>query len=210
MSRWLLPLLLLANLGFWGATREPVARALGLPGEGSRDPGRLALQVQPEAIKIHTGPLKAPPPSCLQAGPFNEETLPRAETELREAGLPAGGWVDIRRGQPARWALVLGPWSDKDQIKRKQEDLRRRNHSFDELKLADGPALDLGQFNTEAEAQKQLGILQDSKGGLRGARVLLLSASSVEHQLRAENLSPAQAQQLLAPGRSGRWKACSD
>lgn len=210
MLRWLVVLMLLANLGYWAWHQPAVGEALGRAPAQGRDPGRLAQQVRPEAIRIHTGPVVAPPPSCLQAGPLDEAAYATALDDLRDTGVPEAAWVDIRRGQPGRWAVYMGPYADTAQRQRKLDELQRRRLALETLDEHPtlSPGLVLGQFGSEAEARRRLDELQNR--GIRTARVEKLAESTVSHQLRAEGLQVDQSRRLQAASRSVRWAACPE
>lgn len=52
MLRALVVLLLAANLAVWAWTQNWLAPLLPAPGQGQREPGRLAQQVRPEALRV--------------------------------------------------------------------------------------------------------------------------------------------------------------
>jgi hypothetical protein len=101
MLRALVLALIVANLAFW-AWSEGAFSALGLAPTQERDPGRLALQVRPDAVRVLSAaapaasrPATAPgrvAPQCLEAGPFAAAEIEAAERALAVLALPEGSW----------------------------------------------------------------------------------------------------------------------
>ena len=234
MLRLLVVALVLANLAFWAWHQPPIAQALGLPGaEAGREPGRLARQIQPDAVRILPpeaagsaasaprladtpaagGSASAPPsdttPLCLEAGPLNDASAAAAARELAQAGVPAGGWVDMRRELPGRWILYMGRFTEREALQRKIEELQRLKLPFSELRAPAEltPGLALGEFGTEGDAQSGLEQLQNR--GVRTARIQQLPSPGVEHRLRVDRLDPAARQRLAAPNAGTRWQPCA-
>lgn len=235
MLRLLVAALLVANLLFWAWHHTPVAQALGLSaGDSSREPERLQRQFHPEAIQVlkpgarpvGAGPAagmtlvstaasaSAPSPAalCFEAGPLNDAATQLATRELGQAGVPAGGWVDMRRDLPGRWIVYMGRYAERETLQKKTEELQRLGLTAAELKSPAelAPGLALGEFGTQPDAQAGLERLHAR--GVRTARVLQLPASSVEHRLRVEGVAPAVAERLAAlSGQAGgtRWQPCA-
>lgn len=99
MLRSLLLALVAANLLFFAFTRGWFDDAIGLRSLGDREPGRLAAQVRPEAIRLLPMNAGASVPAestaCYEAGPFGAAEVAGAEALMR-AALPAGAWTDDR------------------------------------------------------------------------------------------------------------------
>lgn len=225
MLRWLAGLLLLANLAFWALTQEPVAAALGLTGDDSRDPARLARQVHPDKIRIlpssaaGTGPgaaaSSAAALACLESGPLDEAQARAATAELLRAGIPAGAWVDMRRELPSRWLVYMGRFADREQMRRKEVELQRMNLAFEELtEPADlAPSLVLAEFDTQAEAEARLAQLRAR--GVRTAKVGEAGPGGAEHRLRVDRLPPDRRDRLQAlsagagPAAAAAWRPCA-
>ena len=99
MLRLLLLALVVANLLFYGFTRGWFDGAMGIQSLGDRDPGRLAAQVRPDAVRLLPAGTAASAPAdgvaCYQAGPFAAADAASAEATLRNA-LPTVAWTDER------------------------------------------------------------------------------------------------------------------
>ncbi len=233
MLRLLVAALVVANLLFWAWHHTPLAQALGLPAtEPGRDPTRLQRQVHPERVQLlppggragiaatapaasavavaASSPARAP--LCVEAGPLADAAASAAQRELAQAGVPAGGWVDMRRELPGRWIVYMGRYAERDALQRKAGELERLGVTATELKApADlAPGLALGEFGTEADAQQRLDQLQSR--GVRTARVVQLPSPGAEHRLRADRIDAAAAERLAALSArpdATRWQPCA-
>jgi hypothetical protein len=224
MLRALVLLLLLANAGFW-AWREgwlaPLNATIGAKPEGDREPGRLALQVNPERIQpvalAASAPVVAasaaeppPPPVCLEAGPFEPQALADAQA-LVQPLLPADS-LSVRALGGAWW-IVMGPFPETGQIAKKLAQLRQRGLGAEEARLpapgASGPALVLSRHESQGLADAELKAL----AGRRVTTARVIDASAVEPRaLRIAQADAAQQQQLtaLTPEQLGgrRFETC--
>jgi hypothetical protein len=226
MLRLLVAALLVANLLFWAWHHTPLAQALGLPpGEPGREPERLQRQFHPEAIQLlkpgsrpvaaasaEAAGASAPANTaalCLEAGPMNDAATSAALRELGQAGVPAGGWVDMRRELPGRWIVYMGRYPERETLSKKADELQRLGLSASELRAPAelAPGLALGEFDAQAEAQARLERLQAR--GVRTARVLQLPSSGVEHRVRVDRMAPALAERLAGKGGATRWQPCA-
>lgn len=209
MLRTLLLLLLLANAGFLAWTQGWLAPLLPPRADG-REPERLARQLHPERITVLSAgaasaaaaaastasaasaasvaaarPDAEPPPVCLEAGPFTDAEARAAEAELLLNGVPEGL---VQREVFARtytWGVVIGRLPDRDALRTRADELRRLNVRFEELSVPPAlvPGLRLGNFSDRWGAEAALGNLGNR--GVRGARVVPLPATGIQHWLRA-------------------------
>jgi hypothetical protein len=100
MLRFLVLLLLAANLLFFGFTRGWFDGMFGLSSIGDREPERVASQVRPNTVVlISMGAASAASAAarsgCLEAGPIVAADAATAETALRTVLAP-GAWIDNR------------------------------------------------------------------------------------------------------------------
>jgi len=217
MLRALVALLLLANLCFW-AWSAGALEGIGLAPARERDPTRLTQQIQPEAVHVLTpaaavaamraaSAASAPKTPvafvCLEAGPFESAAIEAAEQALAEAALPDGSWVRTTHDIATQFAVVLGPFSTRDELQRKREELGRLRLPFEILDLpGDGTSaapqsgLALGRYDSRIAADGALASL--GQRGARGGRVIVLRPASSQSRIRFENATPAQAAQLRA------------
>ena len=232
MLRLLVAALLAANLLFWAWHHTPVAQLMGLPAsEPGREPERLQRQIHPEAIQllkpgarpVAAGSTAGPEAAaalvpanatamCLEAGPMSDGAAGTALRELGQAGVPAGGWVDMRRDLPGRWIVYMGRYPERDTLLKKSEELQRLGLVATELKSPAelAPGLALGEFGAQAEAQGRLERLQAR--GVRTARVLQLASPGAEHRVRVDRVAPAVAERLVAlsgQDAATRWLPCA-
>lgn len=237
MLRTLVIALLLANVLFWAWTQDPVRLALGLPRVDHREPERLARQVNEQAISVvvaasaasaassradspalparsaeasaASGTATAAPLGCLITDVLTDAEVQAQQLGLLKVGYRTGDWIDMQRELPGRWLLYMGRFTDREQLNRKEEELRRLRLAFTPYKGLPEytPGLSLGEFGSADEAQLRLSQLQDR--GVRTARVLPLTVGTTEHRLRLEQAGPA-GQRLLDSPLGQRWRACSN
>ena len=218
MLRALVVLLVLANLVFWAWT-EGLLAPLGLAPTSQRNPARLALQVQPEAVRVlppeaaraalaaatevaSTTPARGAL-QCLEAGPFSAAAIVAAEQALAAAALPAGSWVRAPHEGAPQYAIVLGPFGNREALQKKQDELERLRLPVEAVDLpGDGagatpqPGCALGRHASRAAADAALAAL--NLRGVRTARVTLLKPAPGESRLRVAHATPALAEQLRA------------
>jgi len=219
MLRALVVLLLLANLAFWAWT-EGLLAPVGLAPASQRDPARLAWQVQPEAVRVlppdaartalsaatdavAKAPARVAAGLCLEAGPFSAAAIAAAEQALLAAGWPTGSWARLPHEGAPQYAIVLGPFGNREAQQKKQDELGRLRLPIETVDLpGDGPGATpqpgfaLGRYASRAAAETALAAL--SQRGVRTARVTQLKPAAGGARLRAEHLTPAQAEQLRA------------
>lgn len=220
MLRALVAVLLLANLGFW-AWSAGAFNGLGWGPTPERDPTRLAQQVRPDAVRVlaptaataavgaASGALAPANPSargaslCLEAGPFAPGAIEAAERALIAAALPEGSWVRANHDVGVWYAVVLGPFGNREALQKKREELARLRLPLEVLDLpgdgAGSPAqagFALGRYDSRDAADAALAAF--NQRGVRTARVALLRPAGSESRLRVENATPAQAEQLRA------------
>lgn len=218
MLRALVAVLLLANLAFW-AWSAGTLEGIGLGPARERDPARLTQQVQPDAVRVlppnaAVAALSAASAAsaaqgsgaalaCLEAGPFAPTTIDAAERALAAAALPEGLWLRTNHELAAQFAVVLGPFGNRDALLKKREELSRLRVPLEPLDLpGDGPGTSaqpgfaLGRYDNADAAQAALAGF--SQRGVRTARVTLLRPASSESRLRVDAATPVQAAQLRA------------
>lgn len=217
MLRALVGLLLLANLGFW-VWSTGALESIGLAPASERDPARLGQQVRPDAVRVlapsaalavlstvgaasAARPATRPLLQCLEAGPFSPLMIEAAERALTAAGLPAGSWVRTEQKVAAQFGVVLGPFSSRDAMQAKREEIGRLRLPVESLELPAAVAgvaplagLALGRYDTREAADAALAGF--GQRGVRSARVVMLRAAGSEARLRADSATPEQAEQL--------------
>lgn len=226
MLRALVLVLLLANAGFW-AWRQgwlaPLHGAIGARPEGEREPERLAMQVDPDRLRLipaeaastpaavaasaatspASAPPSAPPMACLEAGPYSTAELTVAEAAVK-AALPDLGWSE--RELTTTWWVAMGPFAEAEQMQKKRDELKRRSIAPELASAAPGsaPLLVISRHDSRAAAESELTTLLDR--GVRTARVV--NASVPLRLLRVAQASEAQQAALAAlPADKLRGKA---
>ncbi len=201
MLRLLVVLLVLANAGFYSWRQGWLETVVSARPQGDREPGRLALQVSPEAVRV-----LAPLPNeasareattCLEIGPLTPTQLAPVEAALQTV-LPAGAWVDQKTDVAPVWIVFMGPYAEREQRTKKTDELKRLNVSFEDVRnvpeLGDGLAL--GRFNDRALAEKAVADM--AARGVRTSRVAQLTPAASNHLLRVEQANLALQGRLMA------------
>jgi len=175
---------------------QPVKSA-GAPAAAVVAVASPASEAAPDAAPSPPPAAAAAPFVCLEAGPFVGAEASAAESALR-AALPAGGWVSVRQGKPGLWMVYLGKFRDREELLKRQEDLRARRIEYDELRSPPewAPGLSLGRFEERGNAVNAMEKF--AQRGIRGARVIEVRSPVTSVTLRFEKASPAEAAQLTA------------
>jgi hypothetical protein len=183
---------------------RPDAVRVLLPSAVTTAPTAAIATVPPRAAGVAPGPGRVASRDigeCLEAGPFTGAALESAERALAAAALPEDSWVRTSREVSAQYAVVLGPFGDREALQRKREEIGRLQLPFEALELpgdagAAQPGFALGRYDTRGAAEAALSTF--SQRGVRTARVSLLRPARNESRLRVENATPAQVEQLRA------------
>lgn len=215
MLRVLVLLLLLANALFFAWTQGALDHVLGVRSIGDREPERQAQQVRPSDLVVVSAAsavaAQQATVQCLEVGPFSPEQISAVEQAASSAqsGLT---WVRRSVELPAVWALVMGPYPNREAIDKKIEELKRTRVNFEELKA---PAnfklsLSLGRYDSQQAANTELAAL--STRGIKTARVAQLSTAASQIYLRTETSDAAALANLRSlkgePWGAG-WGSCS-
>lgn len=211
MLRALVILLLLANLVFWAWHQPDVAQALGLPRHGEREPERAARQLNPDAVQLlgaaasAAGPAVAP---CMQTSALMPEAADALARALRQAGLPADGWSEVRRDVGGRWAVRLGQDEPAARLERRLATAVNLQLDGAQPQRVDG-AVQLATFVNAETAEAALARWRDQ--GLRGGRVVTVEPAQTEVRLRADGLTAESwsALKSATPASGPSWAACA-
>lgn len=217
MLRLLVGLLLLANVVFYSWSHGWLDQFVGVRAQGDREPGRLALQVEPQRVRVVTTPstrvaASAPEGVCMEVGPFSPAQLAPAEAAVL-AALPQNRLDNVKRETPAVWIVFMGPYADRDARLKKEDELKRMKIAFEDIRQVPelGDGLSLGRFDNRNAAEKAVADL--TAKGARTARVAQYAAAQVAHTLQVADVTPAQQAQLAglqAPGLAGKsFTACT-
>jgi hypothetical protein len=206
MLRALVALLLVANLAFFGWTRGWLDSIVGIPAHGDREPGRLANQVNPESVVILSAAnavLPATRATCLEAGPFQSKRGGRrpkrrcgSSRRPRQAGPTCGP-------KPGAWLVYMGSYSDRDALRRKEEEIRRLRPDFEEVSVP-GEASSACRSAASTTAASPNAPLQVQLRGIRTARVVQASPPAVFHMLRLRTRRPGWRRNWRREGRRAR------
>jgi hypothetical protein len=209
--------LIAANGAVWAWWHGWLAPLVAAPGAEQRDPDRLARQLRPETVLLRAASAPAPdgankvPPvaalpaasapaaagTCLEAGPFGDNTLPAVERELAAAGVAAAGFHMVD-GPPLSWWIYMGRYPSDSAAQGKSDELRKIGIEHDTVRSpADlRPGLALGRFTDREHAQAALGRLSDR--GIRTARVVEVADAPRTRRVQVATNDAALAARLQA------------
>jgi hypothetical protein len=194
MLRLLALALALANAAFlaW-------SHGYGMAPAVQAEPQRMAQQLRPEAMRLLTmaearqldgsSPVAVTSTSttvsaaseCLQAGLFTDEQAAPLRARL-QASLPTGSWLLEPGTEGGRWMVYMGKYTSAETLAVKRSELRRIGVPFELLTNPTfGPGLSLGRFESQANADTELGNL--TQRGVRSARVVLERPETLGLQL---------------------------
>jgi hypothetical protein len=193
MLRLIVILLILANAAYYAWSHGQLA-VLGLAPVPQTEPGRMAAQIKPEALRVlsntearrievagtatfaqaqpSTSPptVDAKPAECLQS-PLLTERVATAVRNAASQGLPSGSWAIEPIDQPGRWIVYMGKYTDPEVLAKKKNELRQLNVSIEPLQAANlEPGISLGGQASQALANTELNNL--TQRGVRSARVV--------------------------------------
>ena len=173
------------------------AAASSVAPSAASTPPPPAATTAPDAATPASVPAPPAPLACLEAGPYNSAEATAAEGAVR-AALPEGSWVSVKSGRPGLWMVYMGRFKDRDDLLKKQDELRGLRVEYDELR---GPAdllpgLSLGRFEERGNAVNALEKF--SLRGIRTAKVVEVRAPASTVMLRVDKAAPALATQVAA------------
>jgi hypothetical protein len=210
LLRFLVLLLLAANLLFLAWTQGWLLPVFAPPMHGHREPERLATQVRPEAVALlapqaasvalaqAAAASEAAQRVCLLAGPFADAEIAAAEAAVNAASLPTGSWAR----EPAdpttpRYMVYLGRFTDRELMRTRAEELRKLDLSPEEATGPTfAPGLVLGRHVTRQAAEEALTDAQAR--GVRGARIVDLPGPPAKYFLRVPAADPQARGRLVA------------
>jgi hypothetical protein len=203
MLRFLIALLLLANVAFYCWSEGWLDSMVGIRSIGDREPERLGHQVNPELVRIlgneTSARASAPSPTlvCLEAGPFNDAQAVAAQAGVQDQ-LPSGSWALVRIDKPGSWIVYMGKYPNHESLVKKEDELKRLKLDFEEFHGNANlePGLSFGRFDDRSAATGKLDQLVQQ--GVRTARIVELSQPTSSQMLRVEKADPGLAARLAA------------
>ena len=198
--------LLLANVLFFAWSRGWLGEP---PRHGQSEPGRMAAQVRPEALKVlppkaataAVQAARAQSSVCLEAGPFSgagaQVDLGAAESALAQAQLPSGAWARSEPPAVPVWLVFAGRYPDPPLRASREEDLRKLGLAFERIdEPADlAPGFVLSRHGARADAEAWIKL---APAGLRGVRIVQLPAPPPLVWLRVARADAEMAERLRA------------
>ena len=168
------------------------ARAAAPTAPASVDSAAAAAPAAPASIPVPPAPL-----ACLEAGPFSSAEAAAAEAVVR-AALPDGSWVSLKAGRPGLWMVYMGKFKEREELLKKQDELRALRVEYDDLRSPPElvPGLSLGRFEERGNAVNALEKF--SLRGIRSAKVIEVRTPASTVMLRVDRATPPLAAQATA------------
>ena len=154
------------------------AVAVGSPGPV---PATLAL----------TGKASETALDCAETPPLDDAQFTALKAALAKAGVPSDAIAERRQPTGGAWIVYLGRFADSQTWQQKADELRKLDVKFERVNTPGtlAPGLSLGQFTTPTDAGKRLEDL--TKHGVHGARVVVLTAPTMQRHLQVRAADPA-------------------
>jgi len=206
--RYIVALLLLANLAFFAWARGWLAPGMPPPRHAEHEPERLLAQINPGAVVVLPPKVagaavvaaRAAAAVCLEAGPLSDADIAAAEAALAPAQLPAGSWARDTTAASLPWLVYAGRLPDAAARRTREAELRKLGLNVELLSAPAelAPGLVLSRHATRAEAVAALAVLASASTPLKGARVVQLPAPVAVHWLRLPRADAEQQARVLA------------
>ena len=128
---------------------------------------------------------------CAETPPLDDAQFTALKAALAKAGVPSDAIGERRQPQGGAWIVYLGRFSDAQAWQQKADELRKLDVKFERVNAPGtlAPGLSLGQFSTSTDAGRKLDEL--SRHGVHGARVVVLTAPTMQRHLQVRAADPA-------------------
>lgn len=190
------------------ASGAATAGALPTPAAAASDDGAASATptapAQPASVPVAL--------ACLEAGPYSLTERLQVESRLKTV-LQPDDWQDRSRERPGAWMVYMGRYASEDQLRKKEEELRRIKIDYTVVRSPPELmwGLSLGLFEQHANAEAALASALQR--GVRTAHLVTARQPQITHTLRVPQATPAmqaRLQGLPADTWLGReLKACS-
>jgi hypothetical protein len=148
---------------------------------------------------------------CLEAGPFTDADVARAQTAAQKA-LSGAVVSDQKSVRPGVWLVYMGRYANQEALQKKEEELKRRKLQYTEVAGIPNlmPGLSLGRFTDRDAAAKAMD--QFTELNIHTAHIVQLVPATTVHLLRVETDDTALAKlagtlKLGAPAKG--FSACA-
>ena len=128
---------------------------------------------------------------CSETPPLDDAQFTTLKAALAKAGVPLDAIAERRQPAGGAWIVYLGRFADSQTWQQKADELKKLDVKFDRVNAPTtlAPGLSLGQFANPADAGKKLDEL--ARHGVHGARVVVLTAPTIQRHLQVRATDPA-------------------
>ena len=130
-------------------------------------------------------------PDCAETPALDDVQIASLKAALAKAGVSADAIAERRQPQGGAWIVYLGRYADSQAWQQKADELKKLDVKFERVNnpSALAPGLSLGQFGSAADAGRKLDAA--TKQGVHGARVVVLTAPTMQRHLQVRAADPA-------------------
>ena len=162
--------------------------AIGSPGPAT---GTAASATNVPASLALSGKTSEADPDCAETPPLDDAQFTTLKAALAKAGVPSDAVAERHQSTGGAWIVYLGRFVDSQTWQQKADELRKLDVKFERVNTPStlAPGLSLGQFTTPTDAGKKLEDL--TKHGVHGARVVVLTAPTIQRHLQVRAADPA-------------------
>ena len=166
-------------------SRADGGAAVALATPGPADSTAAGATALPATLASKTGL------DCAETPPLDDAQFAALKAALAKAGVPSDAIAERRQPQGGAWIVYLGRFADSQTWQQKADELKKLDVKFERVNApgALAPGLSLGQFGTSTEAGRKLDEL--TRHGVHGARVVVLTAPTMQRHLQVRAADPA-------------------
>ena len=128
---------------------------------------------------------------CAETPPLDDAQFTALKAALAKAGVASDAIAERRQPTGGAWIVYLGRFADSQTWQQKADELRKLDVKFERVNTPTtlAPGLSLGQFTSPTDAGRKLEDV--TKHGVHGARVVVLTAPTIQRHLQVRAADPA-------------------
>ena len=180
-----------ASAAHGAASTGPLVSPLAAGAQAVADSSPAAGATAVPATLVLPATSGAATPECAETPPLDDARFNALKAALAKAGVPADAIAERRQPQGGAWLVYLGRFADSQTWQQKADELTRLDVRFERVNAPGplAPGLSMGQFTTAADAGRKLDEL--TRQGVHGARVVVLTAPTMQRHLQVRAADPA-------------------
>lgn len=217
MLRYLILLLIVANIALWGWTRGWFGATPGMDG---RDPLRLEAQIRPDLIQ-KASPLPPEPPIsmtdnsatqpiepdapptleptfCIESGPLNANQAQQIQQHIAQILIEPSRWEMDVQNEIVSWAVSIGPFATNQEAQKRKAELAHigLDTEFIRNRPQYEPGLSFDIFREKDNAKRRL--TEVTNKGVNDAQIVPWTENPVGQLLRIAQATAQEEEKLNA------------